>query len=168
MKLKTLVKSVSVAALLWGSTSLAQDAGVAATPPPPAPSAEDIKKVVDYYMNGKDGGPVLVELKPCLKVDAEKASPTYNDCVEPVNGDVQKGKQVSAWMMWFVPKGAKYEDVTVQVSLDGAVRETKDIPLSDSMRTRSYKSFTLSKPGKWNFKVMRNGTQLASSDVTVK
>src|SRR6478672_4695880 len=124
MNLKSVVKSAAVASLIFGSAAFAQDAGTATTPPPPQPAPQEIKKVVDYYMNGKDGGPVLVEAKPCLKVDADKASPTFNDCVEPVTGDVQKGKSVSAWMMWFVPKGAKYDDMSVQVSLDGAVRET--------------------------------------------
>ncbi|MFL5320256.1 MAG: hypothetical protein ACJ790_11420 [Myxococcaceae bacterium] len=168
MNLKTLVKSAAAAALFFSAPVLAQDAGTPSMPPPPQPAPQEIKKVVDYYMNGKDGGPILVEVKPCLKVDADKASPTFNDCVEPVNGDVQKGKSVSAWMMWFVPKGAKFDDMSVQISLDGAVRETKDFSISDSMRTRSYKSIMLSKAGKWTFKVMRGTTEFGKFDVNVK
>lgn len=164
--MKTL-KLAAVSALFASSLAFAQDAGTTA-PPPPTPSAQEIKKVVEYYMNGAAGGPVLVEFKPCTKVDSDKASATWNECIEPVSGDVTKGKTVSAWMMWFVPKGSKFDDVTVQLLLDGNVRETKDVPLSDSMRSRTWKSFNLSKPGKWTFKIVRGGNELAKADVNVK
>src|SRR5439155_1939216 len=34
-----------------------------------APTADEIKKVEDYYESGKADGPVLLEFTPCLKVD---------------------------------------------------------------------------------------------------
>ena len=163
----TLFQKLAVLALLCSTAAVAQDAGTVATPPPPTPTAEEIKKVVDYYMNGINGGPILIELKACSKVDTDKASATLNDCKEPVVGKVKKGS-ISAWMLWFVPKGAKYDDVTVQILHEGQVRETKDIPLMDSMRSRTWKSANLSKPGKWTFKIMRGANEVKSVDVTVE
>jgi hypothetical protein len=92
-----------------------------------------------------------------------------NECLEEVSGAVKKGSQVSVWTHWFVPKGGKYEDVTVQVLLDGQVRETKDIPaLTESWRARTWKTVSMSKPGKWTIKLMRAGKELKSADVTVQ
>ncbi|HEY3446959.1 MAG TPA: DUF2914 domain-containing protein [Myxococcales bacterium] len=131
---------------------------------PAAPSAEELKKVIDYYNNGKDSGPILAELKPCITVDTKKGSPTQWDCTEPVSGKVKKGTPVNAWMNFLVPKEAKYEDLSVQWILDGQVRTTQDLSLKNSaVGARTYLVSTISKPGKWEIKVMQGAKELGSA-----
>ncbi|MGC4115444.1 MAG: hypothetical protein QM765_12740 [Myxococcales bacterium] len=131
---------------------------------PPAPSPEEIKKVVDYYNNGKDAGPVLAEFKPCITVDTKKGSPTANDCTEPVSGKVKKGTPVFAWMNFLVPKDGKYEDLAVQWSVDGVVRTTQDLSLKIAgTAIRTYYSSTINKPGKWEIKVLQGTKELGKA-----
>lgn len=164
-----LLSKVAVVVLFASTAALAQDAGTVAPPPPPTPSADEVKRVYDYFQNGVGGGPVLVDFKLCAKLDTDKKSATVNECLEEMTGTAKKGSQVTVWTHWFVPKGGKYEDVTVQVLLDGQVRETKDVPaLQESWRARTWKSTTVAKPGKWTFKLMRGGKELKSADVTVQ
>src|SRR5438270_2808428 len=109
-------------ALALSGSSFAQDAGAAAAPALPPPPADEVRRVVDYLYNGKDRGPVLMELKACLKVDSGKDSPTKSECLEEVKGPVKVNTTVHGWTMWFLPKGAVYDDVLLQFALDGAVR----------------------------------------------
>jgi hypothetical protein len=146
------------------STAFAQDAKPAAA----VPTADEIKRVLDYQENGKDLGPVLLELVPCLKVDTTKGSATIYNCVEPVTGPVKKNTTVSAWMAFFCPKGGKYEDLTVQFLFEGQVRQTLDVTVEGLSRTRTYRSQTFGKAGKWQIKVMRGDKELASTNVTVE
>ncbi len=136
---------------------------------PPAPSAEEVKKVVEYYKAGKDAGPVLAELKACLTVDTKKGSPTQWECTEAVSGPVKKGTTVNAWMNWLVPKDGAYSDLVVQWLLDGQVRTTQDLELkTPALGARSYKASTLSKPGKWEIKVLQGSKELGSVKVDVE
>jgi hypothetical protein len=181
------VKTTLVAALLAlapASTVLAQpappaaqpleakDAGAAAPLPPvrdvPVPSAAEAKKVTDYYFYGRDKGPLLIELKPCLKVDSGKDSPTKNDCVEAVSGPVKKGTTVHAWTLWLVPEGGSYDDVSIQYLFEGQVRSTMDVKLDKGgQRSRTWRSSGLTRSGKWEIKVMRGTRELGSATVTV-
>lgn len=131
---------------------------------PPAPSPEELKKVIDYYNNGKDAGPILAEIKPCITVDTKKGSPTQWDCTEPVSGKVKKGTPVNAWMNFLVPKEAKYEDLSVQWSVDGVVRTTQDLSLKNSaVGARTYLVSTINKPGKWEIKVLQGTKELGKA-----
>jgi len=158
--------STLLAPLLLAPTALRAQGTVPT--PETDPTAEEVRKVVGYYQTGKDKGPILVELKPCLTIDTQKDSPTRWDCTEPVTTPVKKGTLVSAWTSWLVPQDAKYEDVVLQWVLDGQVRSTQDVALSSSWRSRTYKSNTLSKKGKWSIKVLRGDKELGSADVQVE
>lgn len=137
---------------------------VRAADAPPAPSPEGLKKVIDYYNNGKDAGPILAELKPCITVDTKKGSPTFLDCTEPVSGKVKKGTPVNAWMLFLVPKDAKYEDLSVQWILDGQVRTTSDLSLKNpGVGARTYQFSTINKPGKWEIKVLQGTKELGKA-----
>ena len=59
--------TVAVVVLL-AAGAFAQDAGSAApvAPAQPPPPADEVRRVLDYYFNGKVRGPTLVELKACL------------------------------------------------------------------------------------------------------
>jgi hypothetical protein len=152
--------------LTLSSSAWAQDsaAGAQLQPPP----ADELKRAIDYLENGKDSGPVLLDLIPCSKVDQAKGSSTLFTCLEPVSGAVKKGTTVQAWTQWFCPRGGKYEDITIQSSFEGEVRNTSDVVVEGLGRTRTWRSFTLSKPGKWQLKVMRAGKELGALNLVVE
>lgn len=159
-------KAVLFAALAgFGSTAAAQ---TPAPTPTTAPTADEARKVIDFFFDGQNQGPLLVDFTACLKVDTEKDSETRHSCVEPVTGPVAKDTIVSAWMRWMVPRGGEYDDVVVQVLHNGVVRQTKDVTLKEAFRTRTYRSVRLSKSGTWELKVMRGSTEIASASVTVQ
>lgn len=133
-----------------------------------APTPEEIRRVLDYQENGKDRGPILIELVPCLKVDTTKGSPTAFNCVDPVAGPVKKGTTVNAWMAWFCPKGGAYEDITVQFLHEGQVRQTVDLKVEGLSRTRTFRSHTLGKTGTWQIKIARGDRELTTATITVE
>jgi hypothetical protein len=136
--------------------------------PEATPSAEEAKKVIDYYYRGKSLGPVLVQLTPCLKMDPAKEGPTKSECQEPVKGPVKKGTLVNAWTLWIVPEGGNYDDVALQWSHEGVVRSTTDLKLTGAFRSRTWRPTTLHKPGKWEVKVLRGAQTLGSAAITVE
>ena len=154
------------AVLLSAASAFAQDAGVADTRPPPP--ADELKHVLDYYYNGKDRGPGLVELKACLKVDGSKEGPTSNECIEPVTGKVKKDTTVHGWTMWYLPKGASYDDVSLQFLHGNEVRSTVDLKLNAEGRNRTWRATTASKKGKWTIKVKRGDQELGSTSFEVE
>ena len=137
-------------------------------PPGSAPTADEIKRVMDYQEHGKAHGPVLLDLLPCLKVDTAKASATAYDCVEPVKGPVKKGTTVSAWMSWLCPRGGVYEDLVVQFVHEGQVRQTIDLKVEGLARVRMFRSHQLGKSGQWQIRVTRGDKELATAAVTVE
>ncbi len=142
----------------------AQEAAAPAPPPPP----EEIKRVLDYQESGKDRGPALLDVVPCAKVDTTKTSATAFTCVEPITAPVKKGTVVNVWTQWFCPKGGKYENITIQSVLDGETRNTADVTIEGLARTRSWRPFTMTKPGKWQFKVRQGTKELGMTSVTVE
>ena len=148
------------------SPALGQEAAASA---PTAPSPDEIKRVSAYYYGGKELGPILVDLKPCTKVDSEKESATKSECLESVSAPVKKNTTIQAWMLWMVPDGGNYDDVRVQFLHNGEVRSTKDVKLTGpAMRSRTWPAITVNKPGKWEIKVMRGDKELGKSEVTVE
>lgn len=133
------------------------------------PTADEINKVMTFYNDGKDDGPVLIELTPCLKVDKKPGERTKS-CVEPVTGPVAKKTVVNAFMRWFVPKGTKAADLDVQFAFDGDPRATKDFSIELENGSTGYgiwKGSTLSKPGEWEIRVRRGGNMVSSAKVTI-
>ena len=158
------------AVVLLSFAALAQDAGAAApsVPAAPPPPAEEVRRVLDYYFNGKDRGPTLVELKACLKVDQTKDSPTKFECIEEVKGPVKMNTTVHGWTMWFLPKGSNYDDVVLQFAFEGQVRSTIDMKLDTEMRARTWRSQQLSRKGKWTISVVRGTAVLGTTTVTAE
>ena len=151
---------------LLAATLLAAPAAAGAQPDP---TSEEVKKVVEYFNAGKDKGPVLSQLKPCLTIDTKKGSPTLWECTEPATGKVKKGSVVYAWTEWLVPKEGKYEDLTLQWLLEGTVRTTQDLSLTAAgVGLRTYKGTAVTKAGKWEIKVLRDNKELASAKFEVE
>ncbi len=161
-------RAVALAVVALSVRAFAQDAGAPAAPAQPPPPADEIRRVLDYYYNGKDRGPALIDLKACLKVDGTKGSPTLNECTDEVKGTVKLNAMLHGWTAWYVPKGASYDDVTLVFLHDGQVRQTLDIKLDGEGRTRTWRTQQVTKKGKWTIKVMRNNAELGSVTVTVE
>jgi hypothetical protein len=156
----SLRRALLVAIATCGTASFADDAS--------PPTADEIKRVLDYQENGKDLGPVLLDLVPCLKVDLTKGSATIYNCLEPITGPIKKNTTVNAWMAWFCPKGGVYEDLTIQFVHEGQVRQTFDLKVEGISRTRTFRSHTFGKSGKWQIKVSRGDKEVGSANVTVE
>lgn len=165
-------KLVTAAVLSLSLTAFAQDAGVAAapaTPPEPPPPAEEIKRVQDYLENGKDRGPALLDVVPCLKVDQTKGSPTQYQCVEPVTAAVNKGTTVYAWMQWFTPKGGEYDDVRLQFLHEKELIQTIDLTLKGGFgRTRTFRGHNMTRVGRWTIRLVRGDREFGTTTVDVK
>ena len=142
-------------------------APVPSGPPPPAPSAEEIKKVTEYFLRGKEAGPVLMDFIPCKKTG--KNAEGKLTCEEPITGNVKKGEALIAYVRFFVPKAAKYEDLKIKFLLNGEVRTTSDFTVSEAWTGyANYKQTTASKAGTWELQVLRGEALLSSAKVTVE
>jgi hypothetical protein len=160
------IRFVLLGAAVVSSLALAQDTAPA-KPVEPPPPADEIKRVMEYQEHGKDRGPALLEITACAKVDNEKGSATANTCIEPVTGPVKKGTTVFAWTLWFCPRDGKYEDVSIQFLHEGQVRSTVDVTIQGLARTRTWRGYSLTKPGKWEIKILRGAQELGGTSVTV-
>lgn len=158
-----------VVVALWATHALAQDAGAPAEPPLPPPPAEEIKRVLEYQELGKDRGPALLDVMPCLKIDQTKGSPTYFNCLEPITGPVKKDTMVIVWSQWFCPKGGKYDDLSIQWLYEGQVRSTVDVSIEGLARVRNWRQYRLGKVGKWQVKILKGGSkELGSTSIVVE
>ena len=154
-----------VVSLLAVSSLLCTAATALAAPP----TAEEVNRVMDYFNTGKDGGPILLELAPCMKID-KKPGEDRKSCIEPVAGPVAKKSVVNAWMRWFVPKGMKYEDLKVQFVHAGEVHDTKDFSIDTDAGSTNYgiyKAASMSKPGEWEIRVKFKDAVVGTAKVTV-
>lgn len=163
MVLRRVLTVTSLVSVFVAPSAWADDATAGAPP-----TADEIKRVLDYQDNGKDKGPVLLELIPCLKVDTSKGSATQYNCIETISGPIKKNTTVNAWTSWFCPKGGSYEDITVQFLHEGQVRQTVDLKVEGLSRTRTYRSHTFGKAGKWQIKVFRGDKELSVQNITVE
>ena len=135
---------------------------------PAPPSGEEVRKVYDYFKNGKGKGPILTGFKLCTEIDTKKGSPTSFECTTEVSGPVKKGTLLHAWVSFMVPEGDSYDDVKIAFETGGEVRQLSEVTMKESMRTRTYKSLNMSKPGKWIVTVKRDGKELGSQTLTVE
>lgn len=134
-------------------------------PPPAAPTADEIKRVTDYFLRGKDVGPILLDFIACKKTDKVDGKLA---CVEPTGPSAKKGDPLIAYVKFFAPKGGKYEDLKIKFIWNGEVRSTSDFTVTEAWTGYSnYKQTTASKPGTWEMQVLRGETVLSSQKVTV-
>lgn len=131
-----------------------------------APTAEEVKKVWDFYFKGQGQGLVLVEAIPCLEVakDGEQKS----ECVKEVPAEgVKAGTTIFIWQAYVLPSKDVVEDVSIQVKLGDQVRETKDVSKLEgsSIRTRTWTGVTLKKAGNYTFLIQRGGDTLKTISV---
>ena len=163
---KQIVTIAAVVVVVAAGLARAQDPVPPAGPPPPAPTPDEIRRVHAYYVNGKDVGPILLELSLCNEIG--KNAEGKNACVTPLPATVKKGDSVTAFVKFFSPKGSKYEDLKIRFLLNGEVRTTSDFTVTESWSYGNYKKTTVGKPGTWEVQVMRGETVLDSKKVSVE
>jgi len=167
-----------------GICAFAQAVGTPPTPPvsapaaPAAPAAQtasvavppagEIRRVLDYYFNGKNSPPALVEFIPCLNVDTQQGSATLSQCLEVAKGSVPTNTRLHLWTMWYLPMGSKYEDVFLQVFWGEQLRSTDDYRLETAGRFRTWKTVSLNRKGIWTFKILSGTQELGSHKLLVE
>lgn len=163
-------RAVTLAVLASGGVALAQDVPPApeaqaapANVPKPAPDA--VKSVWDFFYKGKGGGVVLGDARLCTEISKEPE--TKNDCSKEVPPEgVKAGTSVLVWQAYIVPQGDTIEDLMIQLKQGDTVRETKDVKIKgESIRTRTWSSVRLPKPGSWTIVILRGSETLKSFTV---
>jgi hypothetical protein len=124
-----------------------------------APPADTIKAVVDYYYEGSDEGPVLVDSKLCTEIrDLE--------CVGEVDpASVGVGDTIMVWMQFFVPQDVTADDIMVEYAHEGVPRWLKAHKVESSIRYRVVNRYQLNKAGKWAIVIKKGTTPLERFDI---
>jgi hypothetical protein len=128
------------------------------------PTSEQVKAVFDHYYAGQGRGAVLVDTLLCRDIEKAKKETKY-DCVATFEGSAKVGDDVNVYLVLLVPEGDT-EELMVQAAHEGVVRETRDVSVTGRVpRSRTWKSFKLSKPGKWEFVVRRGTVELIRKSI---
>ena len=150
------------------SNTPASDSGPGSTPSPPVPPRDEIRRSLDYYFNGKNSPPALVDFIPCLKVDIQKSSETYSQCLEIAKNSVPLYTRINLWTMWYLPQGSEYEGVILQVFWGEQLRLTEDYRLKTSGRFRTWRTVNLNRKGTWTFKIVQGSQEMDSLKLSVE
>ncbi len=117
------------------------------------PSAEEARKVITYYYDGKGSGAILMDHVLCQEVGQE--GPEKNQCISDNDpGQVAQGQELFVWMSFLVPSEDK-ADIIVTFSRKGKVRRTASVKLSGATRFRTWKKIPTDKAGSWLVSVMQ-------------
>lgn len=118
------------------------------------PSADEVRKVVQFYYNGKTGV-YLIDIKLCEGVFKEGEQ--KNNCKDEItSGEIFTGDDAVVWMHFFAPDGAK-ETVLVQYNRNGITRRTSSRKVRGAIRYRVWVPFKVDKAGSWDVKVIYDG-----------
>ena len=110
-----------------------------------APSAAEVRKVMQYYQDGSDV--TLVESKFCT--DVEKSGENKNECSEEISAStIEEGSKPLLWMNFFVP-GNEAANVLVQFKYKGKALNSDEMTLGNAIRYRTWKRLSTSKAGPW-------------------
>lgn len=117
------------------------------------PSAQEVRKVVDYYYNGQARGVILAEHFLCTEVALE--GDDKNDCrVTHELPAVAQGAEMLLWLNFLVPSGDE-ADILVLFSRKGHVRSTAKIAVKGAIRYRTWKKIPTAKVGEWQVTVLQ-------------
>ena len=124
------------------------------------PTAAEVRKVIDYYYQGKGKGVVPMEYKLCQQI-AEQGVNKNNCEVEIPGGKVKKGEDAYVWMKFLVPADDQAK-ILLQFSRDKLVRDTSNVTLTGATRYRTWKKLPTDTPGEWRINIveeMSNGDE---------
>ena len=127
-----------------------------ASPPP-----KTLKDAVNYFYNGQNEGPVLVDTKLCKAIHSLDCRSGLDPNAIPI------GETVNVWMQFFVPKDAVYDDIMVEYAHEGVPRMLTPHKIQGSIRYRLVDKHKLDKPGSWTISVKKGKTSLKKIDVKV-
>ncbi len=126
-----------------------------------APKAGVVKEVVDYFYNGQEEGPILVESKLCKTIKSL-------NCEEVMDSNViSMGEPVKVWAQFFVPKGGIYDDIFVEYKHEDVPRHLKARKVEGSIRYRFVDTYKPDKIGKWTITIKKGLTDLKAFDIEV-
>jgi len=126
-----------------------------------SPKASVVKEVVDYFYNGQEEGPILVESKLCKTIKSL-------DCEEVMDSNViSMGEPVKVWAQFFVPKDGIYDDIFVEYKHEGIPRHLKARKVEGSIRYRFADTYKPDKLGKWTITIKKGLTDLKTFDIEV-
>src|SRR6266566_2504435 len=119
------------------------------------PTADEAKKVLDYYYSGKGLGPVLVVTKVCR--DIQREGDEKNECSGEITGEtLKKAEPVYLWMAYMVPAGDEPQNIIVQYENGGVTRSVKNLQATGSLRYRTWLKHSFDKAGAWTVKVIHD------------
>ena len=144
MKGKMMKIGISVFLLLWLPASImAQE----------KPAAAEVRKVVEYYHQGKGQGAILVAHRLCTQIYEE--GPLKYECQEVATaGQIQKDSEVYLWMNYLVPTGDT-ADIIIHYKRNNKVRSVSDFELPGSLRYRIWKKIPTEKAGDWQVDIIQ-------------
>ena len=117
------------------------------------PSAEEARKVVDYYYNGQGRGVILADHFLCTEVALEGEA--KNDCrLRHELPAVAQGAEMLLWMNFLVPSGDDAE-ILMLFSRNGRVRSTAQIAVKGAVRYRTWKKIPTAKAGEWQVTILQ-------------
>ena len=126
-----------------------------------APTAKMVNEVVDYYYNGQQEGPILVDAKLCKSIEALNCQETMDANAVPME------EPIRVWMQFFVPKGANYDDIIVEYKHEGVPRNLTAHKVQGSIRYRLVDKFKLDKVGKWTITIKKGVANLKEFKINV-
>lgn len=134
------------------------------------PSAEQTRRVMDYYNQGKGMGAVLVDVKLCTEMGKDEES--KNDCAKALaESDITVGQEVYLWMNFMIPVDDT-ANVFISYTRNNRIRQTQAITLKSAFRYRTWKKIATDKPGEWVIKIFQETADkdidLGSLTYTVK
>lgn len=136
--------AIAAAAMLAMTPALAAD----------KPTADEAKKVLEFYFHGQGMDPLLVEAKMCQ--DIQRDGDNKFECTSEISGAVKKGEPAYFWMKFMAPQGNTPSDIVVQYELDGKVMMEKKGNVPGELRSRIWQRIRFSKAGNWKIKISEN------------
>jgi hypothetical protein len=117
------------------------------------PTSVEVKKVVDYYYQGKGQGVILMAQKLCAQIYEE--GPLKYECQEEITGgQIQKDREVFLWMNYLVPTGDKTE-IIIHFKRNNKVRSVSNFELPGALRYRIWKKIPTDKIGDWQVDIIQ-------------
>jgi hypothetical protein len=135
------------------------------------PAPDEVRRVINYYFNGKGQGPVLMDTKLCR--DIKQDGNDKNECVSDITTQsIKKGDSVYLWMAYMVPSDDETQNIVILFEKGGVTRSVESLQVSSQLRNRAWLKISFDKPGPWILKVVRDtgsGAEvLGMLDVTVR
>lgn len=112
---------------------------------PPKPTSSEARKVIDYYISGKNG-PVLLKTKLCASIKKEVGGSVCLSEVESLR--IKNKKQTFLWMDFFAPINS-LNNISIRWSVDGREAYESHVSFEGELSHGVPFSFTPDDTGDW-------------------